>query len=133
MFSPNGEWFAFTSDQSGRAEVYVAPFPGPGQPVSISNDGGIEPVWSKSGGELFYRKGDALMSTKIQLKPFRAAAPQTLFDFPVASYGVDYYYASYDVAKDGRFMAIRRAQPSASEEIHVILDWAADLVRALGQ
>ncbi|MET0164162.1 MAG: hypothetical protein ABW318_04060 [Vicinamibacterales bacterium] len=101
--------------------------------MSISNDGGIEPVWSKSGGELFYRKGDALMSTKIQLKPFRAAAPHKLFDLPVATYGVDYYYASYDVAKDGRFMAIRRAQPSAAEEIHVILNWSEELRRARGQ
>ena len=133
VFSPNGEWFAFTSDQSGHAEVYVAAFPGPGQPVPISNDGGIEPVWSKSGRELFYRNGDSLMSTNIQLKPFRAAVPQKLFDFPVASYGVDYYYASYDVAKDGRFMAIRRAQPSASEEIHVILNWIDDLRRAVAQ
>ena len=82
MFSPNGEWFAFTSDQSGRAEVYVAPFPGPGQPVPISNDGGIEPVWSKSGRELFYRNGDSLMSTKIQLKPFRAAVPQQAVRLP---------------------------------------------------
>ena len=133
VFSPNGEWFAFTSDQSGLAEVYVAPFPGPGQPVPISNDGGIEPVWSKSGRELFYRKGDSLMSAKIQLKPFRAAVPHKLFDLPVATYGVDYYYASYDVAKDGRFIAIRRAQPSAEEEIHVIVNWSEELRRALGR
>ena len=90
VFSPNGEWFAFTSDQSGRSEVYVAPFPGTGTTRADSN-GGIEPVWSKSGRELFYRNGDSLMSTKIQLKPFRAAVPHKLFDFPVATYGVDYY------------------------------------------
>ena len=133
VFSPNGEWFAFTSDQSGLSEVYVAPFPGPGQPMPISTDGGIEPVWSKSGRELFYRKGDSLMSTQIQLKPFRAAVPQKLFDFPVATYGVDFYYASYDVAKDGRFLAIRRGQASAGEEIHVIINWTEDLRRTLGR
>ena len=132
VFSPNGAWFAFASDESGRSEIYVAPFPGPGQPVPISNNGGTEPVWARSGRELFYRNGDFLMSTTVQLEPFRAAVPRKLFEMPINSYRSDSYYTNYDVAKDGRFIAIRHDRPSA-EEIHVILNWTDELRRVLGR
>ena len=58
-------------------------------------------------GELFYRNGDSLMSTNIQLKPFRAAVPRSCSTSRLPVTDADHYYASYDVAKDGRFMAIR--------------------------
>ena len=52
--SPDGRWLAYSSDESGREEVYVQPYPGPGGREQISVDGGSEPAWSKSGKELFY-------------------------------------------------------------------------------
>jgi WD40 repeat protein len=132
VFSPDGGWFAFTSDQSGRSEVYVAPFPGPGQPLPISKDGGTEPVWAKTDRELFYRNGDSLMFTKVQLKPFSAAVPRKLFDLPMNTYPVDNFHANYDVTKDGRFIAVRRVRPSVMD-IHFILNWTEELRRALGR
>ena len=56
-FSPDGKWLAY-SNESGRDEVYVQPFPGPGRKWLISTDGGINPVWSRDGRELFYHQGE---------------------------------------------------------------------------
>ena len=58
-FSPDGHWLAYTSDESGRPEVYVRPFPGSGQRVQISTGGGYQAVWSGDSRHLFYRSGSA--------------------------------------------------------------------------
>jgi eukaryotic-like serine/threonine-protein kinase len=129
-FSPDGKSFAFVSNVSGRDEVYVEPFPGPGQRVPISSDGGLQPVWSRDGRELFYRQGDALMAVPVQLDPFRAGAPQKRLDMPRALYGLDPYLPEYDVAADGRVLTVRR---DGISEIHVVLNWAEELRRALGR
>ena len=54
-FSPDGRWLAYISDESGRFEIYVQPYPGPGGKWQISTEGGTEPVWNPNGRELFYR------------------------------------------------------------------------------
>ena len=54
-FSPNGKWLAYQSDERGRFEIYVRPFPGPGPRVQVSNAGGTEPVWARSGRRIYYR------------------------------------------------------------------------------
>ena len=54
-FSPDGKWLAYQSDERGRFEMYVRPFPGPGARVQVSNQGGAEPVWSRSGRRIYYR------------------------------------------------------------------------------
>src|SRR3989304_5530797 len=64
-FSPDGKWLAYTSEESGRREIYVQPYPGPGGKWQISTDGGQEPVWNPKGGELFYRSGGQLMAVEI--------------------------------------------------------------------
>jgi Tol biopolymer transport system component len=61
-FSPDGRWIAYVSDESGRPEIYVQPYPGPGGKWQISADGGIEPVWNANGRELFYRSGNRMMA-----------------------------------------------------------------------
>ncbi|HSG09701.1 MAG TPA: hypothetical protein VLA36_15170 [Longimicrobiales bacterium] len=53
--SPDGRWLAYVSDVSGRPEVFVRPFPGPGPRVQVSQNGGVEPRWAHEGGEIFYR------------------------------------------------------------------------------
>ena len=127
-FSPDGHSFAFVSNMSGRDEVYVERFPSPGERVPISSDGGLQPVWSKDRRELFYRQGDALMAVPVQLDPFRAGAPQKRLDMPRALYGLDLYVPEYDVAADGRVITVRR---DGFPEIHVVLNWAEELRRAL--
>ena len=56
-FSPDGRWLAYVSNQSGRHEVYVQPYPGPGERHLISTNGGGQPAWSRNGSELFYVQG----------------------------------------------------------------------------
>jgi serine/threonine-protein kinase len=58
MFSPDGRWIAYQSDESGRNEIFVRPFPGPGGKWQVSTDGGVWPTWSRTRHELFYRSGD---------------------------------------------------------------------------
>jgi eukaryotic-like serine/threonine-protein kinase len=132
VFSPDGRWLAFVTDESGRSEVYIQPFPGPGPKVAISSNGGLQPVWAKNGRELFYREGDALIAVPVQLDPLRIAAPQKLFDLPAAIYNSDQFVADYDVTADGRFLAVRR-ENRATDEIHVVLNWAEELRRAFGR
>ena len=80
-FSPDGRSIAYVSDESGRYEVYVRPFPGPGEKWQISTQGGVEPVWSRDGRELFYWNEDKLMVLDVTLRPaFRAGKPRTLFE-----------------------------------------------------
>ena len=81
MFSPDGRCLAYQSDESGRLEVYVRPYPGPGGKSQISTEGGTEPVWARSGRELFYRNGDKMMAAVVDTKPtFAAAKPKLLFE-----------------------------------------------------
>ena len=67
QFSPDGQWLAFTSNRSGQDEVYVTSFPDPERSgfYQVSSDGGVEPVWSREGDEIFYRSGDRLMVADI--------------------------------------------------------------------
>ncbi|MCH8269243.1 MAG: PD40 domain-containing protein [Acidobacteria bacterium] len=80
VFSPDGRWLAYVSDESGRFEIYVQPFPGPGGKWQISTGGGTEPVWSPSGQELYYRNSDQMMAVDISTQPtFTVGKPRLLF------------------------------------------------------
>ncbi len=96
----------------------------------ISNNCGLQPVWVKSGRELYYREGDSLMAVPVQLDPLRIAAGRKLFDFPGAIYNADAFVADCDVAPDGRFLAVRRESREV-EELHLVLNCTEELRRAL--
>lgn len=79
-FSPAGHWVAYVSDESGRNEVYVRPYPEEGTRVQISAAGGNQPVWSRDGRELFFRSGDELPAVSVTLAPnLTAGKPVVLF------------------------------------------------------
>jgi serine/threonine-protein kinase len=118
------------TDESGRAEVYVQPFPGPGPKVAISNNGGLQPMWARDGRELFYREGDWMMAVPITLDPFRVGAPRKLFEFSATTFNLDPNFADYDMAPDGRFLAIQ-AETGAADDIHVVVNWTEELKRLL--
>jgi serine/threonine-protein kinase len=70
--SPDGRWVAYQSSETGRPEVYVQAFPGPGGKQQISSDGGLDPVWARSGRELFYRQGnqgEEVMVVDVETRP----------------------------------------------------------------
>jgi serine/threonine-protein kinase len=121
--SPDGRWVAYNSDESGRPEIYISPFPGPGGKTVISTDGGTEPHWSRDGRELFYRNGDSMMA--VTLAPgssLAAGSPRRLFE---GRYQVsDTSSGAYDVSSEGRFLMI---QPTVAEqpatEFNIVLGW----------
>jgi Tol biopolymer transport system component len=130
-FSPDGRWIAYMSNESGRFEVYVQPFPGPGGKWQISNDGGMSPVWAPNGGELFYITSTRLMRVAVTTRPgFSASAPQRLAELAsglLNRVGLSSY--SYDVTPDGqRFLFVKANVQSASpDEVRVVLNWTEEL------
>jgi len=124
--SPDGRWLAYASDESGRFEVYVQPFPGPGGKSQASTDGGTEPAWA--GRELFYRNGDKMMAVEVTPGPsFVAAKPRMLFQGPFVRSVAG--FRRYDVAPDGkRFVMIQRPEvESGPPQINVVLNWVEEL------
>ena len=106
--SPDGRWLAYASNATGTMEVWVQPFPGPGSPIRVSPRGGMEPVWARNGRELYYLEGNRLMAVGVDAnQEFDFRPPIPLFDF---RYHVPTQPPVYDVASDGRFIAIK---PSA--------------------
>jgi eukaryotic-like serine/threonine-protein kinase len=130
VFSPDGQWLAYASDESGRMEIYVRPFPGPGGKWQISNDGGTGPVWPRDAHELFYRSGDAMMAVDVKTDPmFSAGLPRRLFtDIFVKS---DMGWPNYDVTSDGqRFVMIKAVEdPAMPPPINVVLNGLEDVKR----
>ena len=132
-FSPDGRWVAYASDESGKPQVYVQAFPGPGPKIQVSSDGGNDPVWRRSGGELFYRNGDKMMAVTVSTFPrFKASAPTQLWtgeysEGTASSCGMPGVSSSnYDVSADGqRFLMVRDDDSSVfATRIVVVLNWA---------
>ena len=136
-FSPDGRWLAYASDESGRSEVYVQPYPGRGPRQQVSNEGGTSPAWSRDGRELFYTTtqtvgGQAaptsMMSVAIALRPtFTAGAPRVLFR---GTYGATAGIRPYDVSPDGRrfLMVQQKERPAVSaSEMILVQNWLEEL------
>ena len=128
-FSPSGSWVAYVSSESGRYEVYVRDYPDAGGKWQISVDGGQEPVWSRDGGELFFRNGYKMMAVPIEPGPrFTFGQPLLLFEgtyeLPDNRLG-----PTYDVSSDGRFLMLRRVGEKRPTEIRVVLNFDEELKR----
>jgi len=130
-FSPDGRWVAYVSDESGRNEIYVQPYPGPGGKWQISTEGGKEPVWNRNGRELFYRSGGKMMTVDIATQPsFAAGKPRVLFEGQYEPTVLT--AANYDVSPDGqRFLMLKsgEAGEAAPTQINVVLNWFEELKR----
>ena len=129
-FSPDGRWLAYVSDESGRPEVYVQPFPGPGGKRQISIDGGTEPMWNPNGGELFYRLGRKFIAVPVGLQPtFSAGKPVTLFEADYAASEFPLTSPGYDVSHDGqRFLVAKDVEPPPTQ-INVVVNWIEEVKR----
>ncbi len=125
MFSPNGRWISYQSDESGRYEVYIRPFPGAEGKRQVSIGGGSNPVWNPNGKELFYRNGDKMMVVDIETEGELAlGTPQILFERPS-------FLEEYDVTPDGqRFVMIEEgeSQPAPTQLI-LVQNWGEELKR----
>jgi serine/threonine protein kinase len=126
QFSPDGRWLAYRSTESGRPEVYLQAFPGPGPKVQVSTEGGSEPRWSADGAELFYMSLDGkLMAATVQVsaEPPRVSVPNMLFRVSRVQTGVE-TLAQYDVARDRRFLIAINAQIGPTEPISLLMNWS---------
>jgi dipeptidyl aminopeptidase/acylaminoacyl peptidase len=132
-FSPDGRWLVYTSNESGRFEIYVRPVADPaGGKWQISTDGGMEPAWARHGGEIFYRNEDSMMVAAVQTAPvFRAARPQLLFQRRYASTSAA-AIRTYDVSADSRRFFMLKESDEATTQLHVVLNWFEDLKQRLG-
>jgi len=132
MVSPDGRWLAYTSNESGRNEIYVQPFPTPGEKAQISRNGGADPVWAANGRELFFRGGDRMQAVPVQTNAgFVAGNPVELFD--ERAYGKllrgPVPMGSYDVTADGLHFLMIKALAPAPTQINVVVNWFQELER----
>ena len=134
-FSPDGKWLAYLSDESGRQQVYVRPFPGPEVKwlISEEDEGGGQPVWSPDGRELFYRSGDKTMVVSIQTQDqtLRAGSPRVLFEGQYVSHSNPVGFQFYDISPDGkRFLMLKEGElPEEPNQINVVINWFEELKR----
>jgi eukaryotic-like serine/threonine-protein kinase len=133
QMSPDGQWLAYASDESGRYEIYVEPFHPPGDRVQISHDGGSQPKWRGDGRELFYRSLDGqLMAVDIQAAAsgLEVGTPAVLVpaDALRTVPGVNPGGNDYAVTADGqRFLVMMRVEEDARQRIHVVTNWPSRL------
>jgi serine/threonine protein kinase/Tol biopolymer transport system component len=128
-FSPNGRWIAYASDESGRFEVYVRPFPVASGQTQISIAGGVQPEWRQDGKELFYLSADGKLTAvpvTTDGPTFTVGAPRVLFDVevpePIAPYPSD-----YAVTADGqRFFVNTVVDQPTRPALTVVVNWAAE-------
>ena len=131
--SPDGKWLAYGSDESGRPEVYVRPFPGIRDARwQISSRGGTEPVWSQDGRELFYRNAtDDLIVAEVATSPTFAIRRQRPL-FSAKPFISDSRNRAYSVAPDGQSFYFVRVPTTRVENI-VVLNWFDELEAKAGR
>jgi hypothetical protein len=125
-FAPDGRWLAYTSDESGRTEVYVTSFPGREGRWQISSGGGAAPRWRQDGREIFYVAPDRRIHS-VEIRPgeaFEAGAPRPLFATQIARMPSPFY----DVTADGqRFLVTEFVRTEEPEPITLVVDWPESL------
>jgi len=141
QISPDGRWMAYQSNESGKEEIYVRPFPDVNKGKwQVSNGGGVSPLWSRDGRELFYRNGDVTMSVKVEADPtFKRGNPEILFRgtyISVTSGSVT--RTPWDIHPDGkRFLMIKPPASAGAAstatvtqpKITIVVNWFEELKR----
>ena len=127
MFSPDGKWIAYVSDESGQDEVYVRAHANGGK-FQVSAGGATEPVWARNGRELFYRSGDWVVAVGVEAQSqFEASKPRALFETPYDEAGAA--NSNYDTTADGGFVMVRSAQEWEAARLIVVTNWFEELKR----
>jgi eukaryotic-like serine/threonine-protein kinase len=128
QFSPDGQWVAYESNEAGRFEIYIQPFPGPGQKVPVSTGGGTQVRWRADGSELFYVAPDGrLMAVPIrvgrasQSPEIGAAVP--LFRSPIRETSSTFSRQQYVVSPNGQQFLMTTTEESTTPPITMILNW----------
>ncbi len=123
--SPNGRWIAYESTESGRNEVYIAPFPNGDGKWQVSNSGGNFPCWRADGKEIFfYSPNDEAFAATVgeSAGELKVGTPQLLFHTNASAVGIP-----YDAARDGQRFLVNRAEDESIAPLHLITNWTAEL------
>jgi serine/threonine-protein kinase len=139
VISPNGQWLAYASDETGRNEVYVRPFPdvNKGGGGVVSTNGGYGPLWSPTGRELFYRDGDSVMAVEVETEPAFRTVRDAKEIFRGTYFSIETMGSAksgmWDISPDGkRFLMIKETESSAStagspRKINIVVNWIEEL------
>jgi len=128
--SPDSQWLAYASDETGQWEVYVRPFPESARKIRISTEGGWEPIWSPDGKKIYFRNlnGTSIFEVQFDSDKAEAGKPEILIEGPFKE-GL-FYGPMYDLAPDGRFLVLtKNTQEFRPTEIRVIQNWLEELKR----
>jgi serine/threonine protein kinase len=123
-FSPDGKWLAYQSNESGRFEIYVRPFPENGARIQVSDNGGTEAVWGRSGKSLYYRGllGEVMEVNVTTGAGFSIGARKVVLN---GDYLTDSSHPNWDISPTGRFLMLKRA--GAESQTIVVHNWGAEL------
>jgi Tol biopolymer transport system component len=123
VFSPDGKWLAYESDQSGASEVYISPFPSGGTQYQVSTSGGERPVWRHDGKEIYYRANLRMMAVKVNVKgdTVELGKPESLFEVAVRNLAGRWY----DVSPDGRILMNTSPATAQSPNFELVVNWPA--------
>ncbi len=130
-FSPDGKWLAYASDTAGRREVFVQAFPGGGKPLQVTSGGGLGPLWAPDGRALYYQRGRGIYRVGFAAgEEPRLGTPELLFQGSWMSPGL--WQRSVLLAPDGkRFLMAYEDLEMTRRQIHVVVNWFADLTRTM--
>lgn len=130
QLSPDRHWLLYQSNESGQPEIYVRRYPALDRQWQISEGGGVQPRWSSTGREMFYRNGQSMMA--VTLDP---SGTEPAFGKPLALFADEYDFgqgisiANYDVTGDGRFIMLRRGTHGSN--LRVVFNWTEELKQIL--
>jgi Tol biopolymer transport system component len=129
-FSPNGRWFAYSSDEGAGSQVFIQRFDQSSPPRQVSTAGGMSPAWSRDGKRLYYLDlSHTIMEVSCDGERGSTGAPRALFATN-SNDPRDWWTRGYSVGPDGRFLIIRDvAAQSSVPQIHVIVNWVEELKR----
>ncbi len=130
VFSPDGRWLAYQSDESGSYQIYLSPFPAGGGKWGVSQGGGVQPMWKHDGSAIYYLTLDGkLMEASIQEKgsAVEIGTPQELFQQPLTDSGPN--ARGYAVSPDGKRFLMSKAEQVSSPPLVLVTDWTKDLKR----
>ena len=132
--SPDGQWLFYTSNETGRLEMYVGPFSNPDAKVAVSTDGSNQGLWSPGGDELFFRSLDGRRMTvvSVETEPTLSIGPPRLLFEGNLEPG-DFGGLNFDVSPDGeRFLMVQSPEATTpSGDFRVVLNWTSELERML--
>jgi dipeptidyl aminopeptidase/acylaminoacyl peptidase len=127
QFSPDGHSMTYASDESGQMQVYVRAFAGPERRWQVSTQGGTQPLWSRTGKEIFYRIGNRMMVVDVSAgADLTLSPPRRLFEQRYVFQNVS--LANYDLSADGeQFLMVK--DEAGSGRLNVVLNWTEELKR----